>query len=93
MVREIKREIEIVNTYGLHARASTRLSQLAKGFRSNIMVSRPGGDEEVDAKSILGILTLGVAKGQMLQIRVNGEDAQQAMEAVIALIEGKFEEE
>ena len=92
-VMEIKRSIEVSNKYGLHARASTRLAQVAKAFRSTIMLSRPEDEDEVDAKSILGILTLGVAKGQCLQIRVSGEDAEQAMDAVIALVEGKFDEE
>ena len=90
---ELKREIEIVNTYGLHARASTKLTELANGFSSEILVSRPDEGDEVDAKSILGILTLGVAKGQMLQVRVIGDDAEAAMDAVIALIERKFDEE
>ena len=77
----------------IHARASTRLAQLANQFSCAIKVSRLGEDEEVDAKSILGILTLGVAKGQMLRIRVNGDDADKAMDAVVDLVQGNFGEE
>ena len=93
---EIKRAVLVVNRYGLHARASTRLAQLAKEFQSSILISAAEDDdeeEEVDAKSILAVLTLGVAKGQELQLRVVGEDAEDAMTAIVELFERKFDEE
>ena len=90
---ELERSIEISNRYGLHARASTRLAQVAKQFQSSIRVSRGESQEEVDAKSILGILTLGAEKGQWIRIRTSGEDAEQAMAAVVRLIEQNFGEE
>ena len=90
---ELECAVEIGNKYGLHARASTRLAQVAKQFQSAIRVSRVGEDEEVDAKSILGILTLGVARGQTLRIRVSGEDADTAMAAVVDLVQKNFLEE
>ena len=90
---EVKRSIKVSNKYGLHARASTRLAQVAKQFESAILVSKDEVDEEVDVKSILGVLTLGVAKGQIVQIRAVGSDAEQALAAVVALIEAKFEED
>jgi phosphocarrier protein len=90
---ELEQEVEISNKYGLHARASTRLAQVAKQFDSAIRVSRPGGDEEVDAKSILGILTLGVEKGQTLRIWASGADAEDAMAAVVQLVRNNFDEE
>jgi len=90
---EIVRSIQLSNKYGLHARASTRLAQTAKQFQSSIRVFREGAEEEVDAKSILSILTLGAEKGQMLSIRAIGEDAEQAMSAVIQLIQNNFGEE
>ena len=90
---ELERSIEISNRFGLHARASTRLAQVAKQFQASIHVSRGGTQEEVDAKSILGILTLGAEKGQWLRIRASGEDAEQAMAAVIQLIQQNFGEE
>ena len=90
---ELERSVSIKNKYGLHARASTRLAQVAKQFQSSIRISRLGDDEDVDAKSILGILTLGAEKGQALRVRACGEDADQAMAAVVRLVEENFGEE
>lgn len=90
---ELERSIEISNRFGLHARASTRLQQVAKQFQASIRVSRGESQEEVDAKSILGLLTLGAEKGQRLRIRASGDDAEQAMAAVILLIQQNFGEE
>jgi phosphotransferase system HPr (HPr) family protein len=90
---ELERSIEISNKYGLHARASTRLAQLAKQFQASISISTPSVDEEVDAKSILGILTLGAEKGQVLRVKASGEDAEAAMTAIVRLIEQNFGEE
>lgn len=90
---EIKRAVLVENRYGLHARASTRLAQLAKEFQSSILISSVEGDEEVDAKSILAVLTLGVAKGQELNLRVVGEDAEVAMIAIVELFQRKFDED
>lgn len=92
---ELERSIEISNKHGLHARASTRFAQVAQQFGCSVHIARDGGSEadEVDAKSILGILTLGVEKGQKLRVRVSGDDAQEAMDALVQLIEEKFGEE
>jgi len=90
---ELERSIEISNKYGLHARASTRLAQLAKQFQASIFISTPSVAEEVDAKSILGILTLGAEKGQVLRVKASGEDAEAAMAAIVRLIEQNFGEE
>lgn len=90
---ELRRLIEVSNKYGLHARTSTQLSQVAKQFQSSILLSKLDTEEEVDAKSILGILTLGVGKGQRLKIHVVGADAAEAMEALIKLFENNFGEE
>ena len=93
MTMELERAIKIANKYGLHARASTRLAQLAQQFQCDVYLARNGTDEEVDCKSILGILTLGAEKGQTLQLRVSGEDAQDAMAALVGLIENNFGED
>lgn len=90
---ELESVVEIGNKYGLHARASTRLAQVAKQFQSAIRVSRLGEPEEVDAKSILGVLTLGIGRGQTLRIRVDGDDAQQAMASIVELVRNNFGEE
>ena len=92
---EVERAVEIANKLGLHARASTRLAQVAKQFEASIRLSMVGGDstEEVDAKSILQILTMGAEKGQTIRIRALGNDAQQAVEAVVQLVQQNFGEE
>jgi phosphocarrier protein HPr len=90
---EIERSVEISNKFGLHARASTRLAQLAKQFQSSIRLSRTDNDEEVDAKSILGILTLGAERGQTLRIKATGEDAHAAMDALVELVRLNFGED
>lgn len=90
---ELVRCVKLTNNYGLHARASTRLAQVARAYESDVRLSREEGTEEVDAKSILGLLTLGAEKGQSLKLRVSGEDAERAMQAILALFEGKFDED
>jgi phosphocarrier protein HPr len=90
---ELECAVEIGNKYGLHARASTRLAQVAKRFRSAVKISKLGGDEEVDAKSILGILTLGIARGQTLCVRVSGDDAEDALKAIVELVRQNFGED
>ena len=90
---ELECSVKISNKYGLHARASTRLAEVAKKFQSSIRLSRVGANEDVDAKSILGILTLGAEKGQTLRIRASGEDAKQAVDALLEVVRQNFGEE
>lgn len=89
---ELECAVEITNKLGLHARASQRLSQLANKFRSTITVSKLGEVEEADAKSILSLMSLGVPRGQTVRIRVSGEDAEEAMAAVVDLVHNDFYE-
>ena len=90
---ELESLLEIKNRYGLHARASTRVAQVAQKFRSEIWISRAGAGEEVDGKSILGILTLGAERGMQIRIRIRGEDADEAMKALTQLVHENFHEE
>jgi phosphotransferase system HPr (HPr) family protein len=90
---ELEELVEIRNKYGLHARASTRMAQIAQKFRSEIWISRKEGTQEVDGKSILGILTLGAERGMKIRIRVSGDDALAAMKAITQLIDENFHEE
>ena len=91
---ELTRSIEVPNKHGLHARASAALAGVANEFKkADVRIARGVEEEEVDAKSILAILTLGVAKGELLYIRCSGEDAEKAMHAVVELVENKFGEE
>jgi phosphocarrier protein HPr len=87
----IERQTEIVNRLGLHARAAAKLVHIAGGFQCRVTVEKDG--EEVDAKSILGILLLAASQGTHVTIRCDGEDEENAMRAVTALIANRFDEE
>jgi len=87
----IERETEIVNRLGLHARAAAKLVHTAGTFESQITLAKDG--EEVDAKSILGILLMAAAQGSHVIIRSQGPDEQAATEAVLKLIADRFDEE
>ena len=87
----VEKEVEIVNRLGLHARAAAKLVQTASAFRSRVLLVTD--DEEVDAKSILGLLLLAAAQGTKLRVRCEGPDEEEALAAVAALIANRFEEE
>ena len=86
----ISREVEIKNKLGLHARAAAKLVHTAARFKSDIKIRK--GDEEVDGKSILGILLLAAGRGTVITLRADGEDERQALDEVEKLIEAKFDE-
>ena len=86
----IERDIEIRNKLGLHARAAAKLVHTASRFKADIKVRK--GDEEVDGKSILGILLLAAGRGSMITLKANGEDERDALDAVENLIDAKFDE-
>ena len=86
----ISRDIEIKNKLGLHARAAAKLVHTAARFKSDIKVRK--GDEEVDGKSILGILLLAAGRGAVVTIRADGEDEREALDAIQKLIDDKFDE-
>jgi phosphocarrier protein len=81
----------IVNRLGLHARAAAKLVHLASTFQSDVHLVSNG--EEVDAKSILGVLLLAAAQGMTITVRCAGPDEQDAMKAITELIAGRFGEE
>lgn len=87
----IERETEIVNRLGLHARAAAKLVHKAGAFQSRVILIKDG--EEVDAKSILGILLLAAGQGSQVTIRCEGKDEDDALTAVLALIANRFDEE
>lgn len=86
-----ERELEIINRLGLHARAAAKFVHLAGRFSSRITVDKEG--ESVDAKSILGLLLLAAAQGSRVVIRCEGEDEEEALEALAHLIGDRFEED
>ena len=83
-------EAEIVNKLGLHARASAKLTQAASVFKCDIWLSRSG--RRVNAKSIMGVMMLAAGKGSMVVVEAEGEDAEQALAAIVRLIGDKFGE-
>lgn len=87
----IERQAEIMNRLGLHARAAAKLVHTAGGFQSHVTVAKDG--EEVDAKSILGVLLLAAEQGSRLTVRCNGDDEEAALQAVTGLIANRFDEE
>ena len=84
-------EVQISNRLGLHARAAARFVNLANRFKARISVSKE--NSRVDGKSILGLLTLAAAKGSRLRLAVDGEDEEQALAELAALVRGRFGEE
>ena len=86
----ISRDVEIKNKLGLHARAAAKLVHTAARFKSDIKIRK--GDEEVDGKSILGILLLAAGKGTVVTIKADGEDECAAIDAIEKLIDEKFDE-
>jgi len=86
----IEQEIAVVNKLGLHARAASKLVKLTAGFESTIKLI--GRGQEIDAKSIMGILMLAAAQGTTLELKVEGEDEAAAAEAVSAMFADYFGE-
>jgi phosphocarrier protein HPr len=85
-----RQDAEIINKLGLHARASAKLTQTASAYQSEVWLERNG--KRVNAKSIMGVMMLAAAKGSTITIDTIGEDADQAMSALVALIADKFGE-
>jgi phosphocarrier protein len=86
----LEQDIEIINKLGLHARASSKFTQLASSFKADIWVSRNG--KRVNGKSIMGLMMLAAAKGTTISIEVDGLDEAQAMTALCQLINDYFGE-
>ncbi|MBI4445639.1 MAG: HPr family phosphocarrier protein [Acidobacteria bacterium] len=89
----IERTVRIQNELGLHARAAAKFVRIASQFESDIKVARLNSHEEIDGKSILGILLLAAARGTDLNLRANGRDEEAALEAIVGLIQNKFGEQ
>jgi phosphocarrier protein len=86
----IKEDIEIINKLGLHARASSKLTQTASQFKSDVWIEK--NDRKVNAKSIMGVMMLAAAKGSIISLEASGEDEAAAIEALKALINDCFGE-
>jgi phosphocarrier protein HPr len=86
----IKTTTTISNKLGLHARASAKLTKLTGTFPCEVWMSR--GDRRVNAKSIMGVMMLAAGMGVEVQVETSGEREQDAMDAIVALINDKFGE-
>ncbi len=82
--------LTLINPLGLHARAAAKLVDVTKAFASNVTLAK--ADKAVDAKSIMAVLMLGAPVGTELELSVEGEDEDQAIEAIQALVEAGFYE-
>ena len=90
-VQKVEKEISIVNRLGLHARPAAMFVRIASRYRSEIWVSKEG--EEVNGKSIMGLMMLAAGQGSKLRIRCDGPDAAKAMEELEELIKARFNED
>ncbi len=86
----MKQDIEIINKLGLHARASSKLTQTASQFQSEIWIERNG--RKVNAKSIMGVMMLAAGMGSVISLEANGTDEMEALAALQALINDYFGE-
>ncbi len=86
----LQQDIEIVNKLGLHARDAAKLVSTAGQFTSEVLLSK--GHQEINAKSIMAVMMIAASIGTILTLKTSGADEQQAMEALVELINDKFGE-
>lgn len=87
----IKSSIQVVNKLGLHARAATKLVNLATSYESTIHLVKDG--QQTDAKGIMGIMMLAASQGSELELVVDGADEELAMNSLVELFQQRFGEE
>ena len=87
----VKKKIVIINKLGLHARAAVKFMNLANRFASSVRIEKDGN--EIDGKSILGILTLAAVQGSVITLKISGPDEDKALRALETLIKNRFQEE
>lgn len=85
----IRERITIINKAGLHARAASKLAAVCSRFSCDVRI---GDERMVDGKSILSLMMLAATKGTELDVIVDGEDEQEAVEAIIQLVNNRFDE-
>lgn len=86
----LQRQITIINKLGLHARAAAKLVNTASGFASEVLIGRNG--QQVNGKSIMGVMMLAAGCGTEIDLQIRGEDEQAALDALVELIEDRFGE-
>ena len=85
-----QRDVAITNNIGLHARPATFFIQKANSFKSSIWVEKD--DRKVNAKSLLGVLSMGIAKGMTVTLIADGQDEETAINALVELVQTGFAE-
>ncbi len=88
---DVSRDLPIINRKGLHARATAKFVQCCEKFDAEITVSKDG--ETVGGSSIMGILTLGAGQGSTITVTASGPQAQEALDALDALVANRFGED
>jgi len=89
-VSKVIKRIEIKNKLGLHARAAALLVQTVNKFSAQVSLSKDG--QTIDARSIMGVLTLAAAQGSKIQVEATGEDAERTVKAIERLVDNRFNE-
>jgi phosphocarrier protein HPr len=89
--QKIEKEIAIVNRLGLHARPAAMFVRIASRYRADVWVAKEG--EEVNGKSIMGLMMLAAGQGSKLRIRCEGADAPQLLQEIEDLIKARFNED
>jgi len=84
----ISKDISVQNNVGLHARPATFFVQKANSYKSSVWIEK--GDRRVNAKSLLGVLSLGISKGTTITILADGVDEEEVIEGLVTLIESGF---
>jgi len=87
----IKKDVTVINKQGLHARPAGAIVRAASAFKSRVELFKDGA--AADAKSIMSLMMLAAASGAVITVSADGEDEAAAVEAIVALFEGKFNEE
>ena len=85
-----QRDVTITNNIGLHARPATFFIQKANSFKSSIWIEKD--DRKVNAKSLLGVLSMGIAQGMTITLVADGQDENMAIDALVALVNTGFAE-
>ncbi|MDP9253586.1 MAG: HPr family phosphocarrier protein [Verrucomicrobiota bacterium] len=89
--QKLEKDITIVNRLGLHARPAAMFVRIASRYRAEIWVDKEG--EQVNGKSIMGLMMLAAGQGSKLHIRCEGQDADKAMQEIEELIKARFNED
>ena len=89
--KKIEKEITVINRLGLHARPAAMFVRIASRYRAEVWVAKEG--EQINGKSIMGLMMLAAGQGSKLQIKCDGPDADKAMQELEELINNRFNED